>query len=42
MINTDVIIIGAGQAGMAAAHSLMERGHENIHVVEATSHVGGR
>ena len=42
MINVDVIIIGAGQAGMAAAHRLMEGGQDNIHVIEAHSHVGGR
>ncbi|CAB9509887.1 Amine oxidase [flavin-containing] [Seminavis robusta] len=38
----DVLIIGAGQAGMAAAHRLLHKGVTNIHVVEAHPHVGGR
>lgn len=40
-IEVDVVIVGAGQAGMAAAHRLMSLGH-SVHVVEATDHVGGR
>jgi len=37
----DVVIVGAGQAGMAAAHLLASEGH-TVHVLEATDHVGGR
>ena len=49
----DVIIVGAGQAGMAAAHRLIfeqEREHEQeeenkpirLLVIEASDHIGGR
>lgn len=38
---SDVIIIGAGQAGMAAAHRLARLGR-SVQVLEATGHVGGR
>lgn len=39
--NVDVVIVGAGQAGMAAALRLAEAG-KKVHVIEATDHVGGR
>mmetsp|Transcript_42532 Transcript_42532/g.95474 ORF Transcript_42532/g.95474 Transcript_42532/m.95474 type:complete len:555 (+) Transcript_42532:39-1703(+) len=39
--HVDVVIIGAGQAGMAAAHVLAKRGLSFL-VLEATDHVGGR
>lgn len=42
MKNVDVLIIGAGQAGMAAANRLLDQGYENVHVLEAHAHVGGR
>ena len=40
-MNVNVLVIGAGQAGMAAAHRLLKRGR-SVHVIEAHSHVGGR
>jgi monoamine oxidase len=36
-----VVVIGAGLAGLAAAHALLERGYE-ITVLEATERAGGR
>ncbi|MCC5974908.1 MAG: FAD-dependent oxidoreductase [Rubellimicrobium sp.] len=39
--NPDVVIVGAGAAGMAAARHLMDRGLEVI-VLEAADRVGGR
>ncbi|OLQ13627.1 putative flavin-containing monoamine oxidase A [Symbiodinium microadriaticum] len=39
-LDADVIIIGAGQAGMAAAYQLRKRGL-TVRVLEATDHVGG-
>jgi len=38
---TDVIVVGAGAAGLMAAHSLVSRG-VTVTVVEATDRVGGR
>jgi monoamine oxidase len=38
---TDVVIIGAGAAGLAAARSLHERGIDFL-ILEARDHVGGR
>jgi monoamine oxidase len=38
----DVIIIGAGVAGMAAAHDLVQGGITNILVLEAQERIGGR
>jgi monoamine oxidase len=40
-LETDVVILGAGMAGLAAARSLLERGVRVI-VLEARSRVGGR
>lgn len=39
--NPDVVVVGAGAAGMAAARHLMERGLEVI-ILEAADRVGGR
>ena len=38
---TDVIVIGAGSAGLSAARELKERGVSHI-VVEAAQRIGGR
>lgn len=38
----EVIIIGAGVAGIAAATRLFEHGIENILVLEAENRIGGR
>ena len=40
-IETDVVIIGAGVAGLSAAHRLRQRGVE-VAVLEARDRVGGR
>ncbi|WP_397541927.1 FAD-dependent oxidoreductase [Roseovarius salis] len=39
--NPDVVVVGAGAAGIAAAHALRAAGVEYVHI-EAASHVGGR
>lgn len=41
MTHHDVVIVGAGMAGLAAARRLREKGHEPL-VVEATDRAGGR
>ena len=43
----DVLVVGAGQAGVAAAHHLLSRSSPEpceyaIHIVEANNHVAGR
>lgn len=40
-VDVDVIIVGAGYAGLAAAHRLQQK-DLTVHVLEATDHVGGR
>lgn len=37
-----VIIVGAGAAGIAAASRLVEKGLQNILVLEAKNRIGGR
>jgi monoamine oxidase len=37
----DIIILGAGLAGMAAGYELMQRGY-NVHILEAQDRAGGR
>ena len=39
--DTDVVVIGAGAAGLSAARALVDRGMR-VRVLEATSRVGGR
>ncbi|BFI29912.1 hypothetical protein AXG93_1988s1270 [Marchantia polymorpha subsp. ruderalis] len=41
-VNVDVIIIGAGMAGIAAGRTLTEMGITNFVILEATDRVGGR
>ncbi|MCP4628572.1 MAG: FAD-dependent oxidoreductase, partial [bacterium] len=38
----DVIVIGAGMAGLGAGKELMDDGRFNVTVLEAGGHVGGR
>ncbi|KAL3928040.1 MAG: hypothetical protein SGBAC_012821 [Bacillariaceae sp.] len=38
----DAVIVGAGWAGLAAANLLVKRGVENIRILEAKGHIGGR
>ena len=38
----DVIVIGGGVSGLAAASKLAELGHTNILVLEASNRLGGR
>lgn len=40
--NTKIIIIGAGAAGISAAARLIERGLENIIILEGKDRIGGR
>ncbi|MGB3693706.1 MAG: FAD-dependent oxidoreductase [Spirulinaceae cyanobacterium] len=41
IVNSRIIVVGAGIAGIAAAHSLQSRG-ANVVVLEAKPHIGGR
>ncbi|XP_070523083.1 uncharacterized protein [Cardiocondyla obscurior] len=40
--NTDVVIVGAGASGIAAASRLLKRGVEDFIVLEANDRIGGR
>lgn len=42
MENVEVVIIGAGLAGISAAVKLVESGIENVVVLEAENRIGGR
>ena len=39
--HTDILIVGAGMAGLMAAHSLVQQ-HINVLLVEKNTRVGGR
>ncbi|CAK9086739.1 unnamed protein product [Durusdinium trenchii] len=39
--SVDVLVVGAGQAGMSAAYALRKMGL-SVQILEATDHVGGR
>jgi hypothetical protein len=41
-IDVDVVVVGAGFAGLAAAHKIRTTSNLTVHVVEAEDHVGGR
>ena len=41
-LSCDILVLGAGMAGVSAARRLRERGVEDIMVVEATDRIGGR
>ncbi|WP_368680707.1 FAD-dependent oxidoreductase (plasmid) [Rhodococcus opacus] len=40
-VDNDVLVIGAGPAGMECARVLGERGFRNVHLVDASSEIGG-
>jgi monoamine oxidase len=40
-LNTEILVIGAGLAGLCTARSLLQRGHQVL-VLEARSRIGGR
>jgi monoamine oxidase len=42
MATTDIVIIGAGAAGISAATKLIENGFNNVIVLEAENRIGGR
>lgn len=39
---TDIIIIGAGASGFAAASKLLSNGFQNVLLLEAENRIGGR
>ena len=41
-LSCNVLVLGAGMAGVSAARRLRERGVEDVMVVEATDRIGGR
>ena len=41
-ITSDIVVLGAGMAGIAAAKRLSEHGVDNIVVVEGANRIGGR
>lgn len=42
MVNPEILIIGAGPSGIAAATKLYENGLTNITILEAENRIGGR
>ncbi|XP_054886115.1 peroxisomal N(1)-acetyl-spermine/spermidine oxidase-like [Poeciliopsis prolifica] len=40
--NVNIIVVGSGIAGIAAAHRLVNSGFSNVHILEATGRSGGR
>ncbi|XP_041349505.1 spermine oxidase-like [Gigantopelta aegis] len=42
LINTDVVVVGAGIAGLSAAAHLVKQGVRRITVLEASNRIGGR
>ncbi|XP_014883546.1 peroxisomal N(1)-acetyl-spermine/spermidine oxidase-like [Poecilia latipinna] len=40
--NVNIVIVGSGIAGIAAAHRLTTSGFNNVHILEATERSGGR
>lgn len=42
MSQSRIIIIGAGAAGIAAACRLIEKGFQNVTILEAKNRIGGR
>ena len=42
MVTSDILILGAGMAGISAAKRLKEKGLQNIVVVEGADRIGGR
>uniref|UniRef100_A0A3P9QDK9 Polyamine oxidase n=1 Tax=Poecilia reticulata TaxID=8081 RepID=A0A3P9QDK9_POERE len=40
--NINIVIVGSGIAGIAAAHRLVTSGFTNVHILEATERSGGR
>lgn len=42
ILQSKIVIIGAGAAGISAASKLLEYGYQNIVVLEAEDRIGGR
>lgn len=41
-VDAQVVIVGSGISGIAAAHKLVKAGFQNVRILEATSRSGGR
>lgn len=41
-MNPQIVVIGAGASGVAAATYLLEQGHKNLIILEAENRIGGR
>lgn len=41
-MDAEILIIGAGIAGISAAHKLIKSGFHNVRILEATARSGGR
>lgn len=42
IIECETVIVGAGMAGISAAINLINKGHQNIVILEANDRIGGR